>query len=337
MREQLFDELGGNVGIVFQTSGSTGKPKRILADLTKMLDHYINNPSRPTKMLCFLNLAHIGGINTVIRAITSGSQLFFPRSRQLDDVLDCVYCNGVEVLPVNPSFLTLLKISWDDGFADLLKTVRLITYGSEPMPQETLDFLVRKLPFIKFKQTYGLTETGIMDIESDSDDSLWFKLRDEHLIVANQLWLKTKDWIVGDLDNENTMVGRFYNTEDRVIEREDGALRIMGRESEIIMVGGEKVYPAEVENLIMKSPSVRDCVVFGEKNKILGNIVCAKILLFDGVSSDMFLKDQTWGSCIPRYARPIRISIVNEIEYFESGKKRRKFTCQVPKNEQSPS
>jgi len=332
MREELFDQLDGNVGIVFQTSGSTGKPKRILADLTKMLDHYINNPSHPTKMLAFLKLNHIGGINTVIRAITSGSQLFFPKSRQIDDVLDCVHANGIEVMPVNPSFLTLLKMSWDDCFENMLKTVRLITYGSEPMPQDTLDFLVLKLPRVKFRQTYGLTETGILDIESDGDDSLWFRLKDENLIVGGQLWVKVKDWILGDLDDENQMVGRFLNTGDMVASRDDGKIRILGRESDIIIVGGEKVYPAQVENEILKSPIVKDCVVFGEKNKILGNIVCAKILLFDGVKSDDFLKDQKWCSHLPRYSRPVRISIVSEIEYLESGKKRRKFTCQ--KNEQ---
>ena len=58
-------------------------------------------------------------------------------------------------------------------------------------------------------------------------------------------------------------------------------IKILGRKSEIINVGGQKVYPAEVEDAILQIPNIKDVVVKGEKNSLMGNIVTAKINLVE--------------------------------------------------------
>jgi acyl-CoA synthetase (AMP-forming)/AMP-acid ligase II len=72
----------------------------------------------------------------------------------------------------------------------------------------------------------------------------------------------------------------WFNTED-MVEVDGEYMRFLGRESEIINVGGEKVYPSEVESVLLQMDNVRDATVMGEENPILGNIVVARVSLFE--------------------------------------------------------
>ena len=70
----------------------------------------------------------------------------------------------------------------------------------------------------------------------------------------------------------------WFNTGDKV-EVDGDYFRILGRQSEIINVGGQKVYPAQVESVVQEMPEVAEVSVYGEKNAIMGQIVCAAIRL----------------------------------------------------------
>ena len=74
----------------------------------------------------------------------------------------------------------------------------------------------------------------------------------------------------------------YFITGDKVLQK-DGYLKILGRDSEIINVGGEKVFPQEVENVIQELDEVIEVTIYKEKNAIMGNIVCANIRLVDGL------------------------------------------------------
>ena len=67
--------------------------------------------------------------------------------------------------------------------------------------------------------------------------------------------------------------------------------KILGRKSEIINVGGDKVYPQEVENILLSMPNVIEATVYSEKNALLENIVCAKIVLKNEVDSKIFIRE----------------------------------------------
>ena len=90
--------------------------------------------------------------------------------------------------------------------------------------------------------------------------------------------------------------------------------KILGRESEIINVGGEKVFPNEVENVIQEINNVSEVLVYGEKHLILGNIVCAKIKLTEKQDKKQFVKNlkNYCKTKLEKYKIPIKISLVNE-------------------------
>jgi acyl-coenzyme A synthetase/AMP-(fatty) acid ligase len=85
----------------------------------------------------------------------------------------------VELLPASPSFLNLIVAAKATGDYDL-SSLKLITYGSEVMPQRTLDLLNDSLPDVKLQQTYGLSEVGILRSRSPSNRSLFVKVGGEH-------------------------------------------------------------------------------------------------------------------------------------------------------------
>ena len=100
-------------------------------------------------------------------------------------------------------------------------------------------------------------------------------------------------------------------------------IKILGRKTEIINVGGEKVYPQEIENVILKMDNVVEITVYGEKNAIVGNIVCAKVRLDENEGEKEFsikLK-QYCRNKMQEYKVPVKIRIVQQNQFSERFKK----------------
>src|SRR5260221_4097020 len=150
------------------------------------------------------------------------------------------------------------------------------------MPASALARLAAAFPKVELVQNYGLSEVGIMRTKSESSGSLWMKLGGdgyETRVRDGLLEIKARTAMVGYLNEESLFTeDGWLKTGDRV-EVKGEYLRVLGRESDIIIVGGEKVYPAEVEDLIAEMPDVLDVVVSAEANAITGQIVKAQVRL----------------------------------------------------------
>ena len=167
-----------------------------------------------------------------------------------------------------------------------------VTYGAEVMPQYLLDEVCHIFPNARLLQKYGITEIGTLRSHSESSDSLWVKIGGEGFktrVVDGMLQIKAESAMLGYLNAPSPFTkDGWFMTGDEVEVKGDYYL-IKGRRSEIINVGGQKVYPAEVESVILQMEGVLDAAVSGEKNPILGNIVTAKVHL----ASDETVKDFT--------------------------------------------
>jgi len=100
-------------------------------------------------------------------------------------------------------------------------------------------------------------------------------------------------------------------------------IKILGRQSEIINVGGEKVYPAEVESMIQEIDNVAEVTVYGEKSGIVGNIVCAKVRLAKEEHEKTFtirLKKYCQQR-LSRYKVPIKVAVVDQDQHSVRFKK----------------
>ncbi len=270
----------GHPGLVLFSSGSTGKPKAALHDFEMLVERY-RQPRKGMRTILFLLLDHIGGINTLLHALANGGAVIVPSDRAPEAVCKEIEEHQVELLPTSPTFLNMLLMS-EAHTRFSLSSLRLITYGTEVMPEATLLAIRKILPNARLQQTYGMTEVGILRTRSKDSSSLWMQLGGdgfETKIVDGTLWVRAQTAMLGYLNAESPFdADGWLNTGDRV-EVEGDHLRILGRTSEIINVGGEKVYPAEVESVLLQLPNVASVTVFGHRSPITGQIVGARVQL----------------------------------------------------------
>lgn len=313
-------------GLVLFSSGSTGKSKAAVHDLTGLLEKFKVRRHRQ-RAITFLLYDHIGGVNTMLHMLSNGGTIVTVQSRTPEDVLRGVEKYRVELLPTSPTFINLILLSEAYKRYDL-STLKTVTYGTEPMPESTLKRFHELFPQIKLQQTYGLSEVGILRSKSRSSNSLWVKVGGEGFetrVVDGILHIKAQSAMLGYLNAPSPFTeDGWFNTGDEV-EVDGDYLRILGRRSEIINVGGEKVYPAEVESVIQEMDNVAEVTVVGEKNPITGNIVCARVRLQQPEDPKAFtlrLK-KFCRQRLPAYKTPVKVELAEEEQHSARFKKMR--------------
>jgi acyl-CoA synthetase (AMP-forming)/AMP-acid ligase II len=330
-RHHLLDSLteSKSSGLILFSSGSTGKPKAMVHNLENLLSNYIDKKGKEMNFLVFLMFDHIGGLNTLFNCLSMGVIITIPQNRNPNDIAQLIEKHKINILPSSPTFLNLMCISNVFDFFDL-SSIRMITYGTEAMPESLLLKLKQKLPRVKFLQTFGTSETGIMKTSSMSSSSTFLKFDDpnqEFKIVNGELWLRSKTQVLGYINhsNESFTEDGWFMTGDLVEQTDDGFIKIIGRSKELINVGGEKVLPAEVESVIMELDFIQDCIVKSEKNSITGQMVCADIVLKDGyIFKDEKIKIKSY--CRKRlesYKVPTRIIEIDKVLFTNRFKKDR--------------
>ncbi len=315
-------------GLVLFSSGSTGKSKAAVHDLSLLLEKF-KIPRRKQRAIAFLLYDHIGGVNTMLYTLSNAGCIVTVSDRKPDTVLAAVEKFRIDLLPTSPTFLNLILLSQAWQRHDL-STLRTVTYGTEPMPTSTLVRFHELFPHLTLQQTYGLSEVGILRSKSKSSDSLWMKIGGEGYetrIEDGMLQIKAKSAMLGYLNAPSpfTLDGWFMTGD--AVEVDGEYIRIIGRKSEMINVGGEKVYPAEVESVLLQMPGVIDAAVMGEPNPITGNIVVARLNLaeIEDIGSvrkrmRLFCRER-----LPQFKIPARVEIVDSEQYSARFKKMRRL------------
>jgi long-chain acyl-CoA synthetase len=303
-------------GLVLFTSGSSGKPKAVVHDFSKLLEKFhVVRPAMIT--LNFLLFDHWGGLNTLLHCLSNLCLIVVPERRTPEHVCELIDAYDIELLPTTPSFLNMLLISRAYSGHNL-SSLKLITYGAEPMPETTLRNLRKVFPGIELRQTYGMIELGVLRAKSRSPDSLWLKLGGAGYnvrVVDNILQIRADAAMLGYINSDSPFTDDGFLITGDLVETDGDWIRILGRQSDIINVGGQKVYPAEVETVILDCPEVADAVVYGESNVILGKIVCANVILHEGADEALTRRSirQLCGERLQAYMAPVKIKFVTEI------------------------
>ncbi len=316
----------GHAGLVLFSSGSTGKSKAAVHDFHPLLEKFHVERQRMVT-ISFLLYDHIGGVNTLLYTLSNRGTLVTVPERTPDAVMAAVEKNGVQLLPTSPTFLNLLLLSEAHQRHDL-SSLELVTYGTEPMPETTLQRFHAQFPHIRLQQTYGLSEVGILRSKSKSSDSLWLKIGGEGFetrVVDGLLEIKARSAMLGYLNAPSPFTeDGWFQTGDSV-EVDGEFYRILGRKSEMINVGGQKVYPTEVEGVIRLMDNVADVTVYGESNPIVGQIVCADVRVEDPESRRELASrlKKFCGERLESFKVPARIRLTEETLHSERFKKMR--------------
>jgi acyl-CoA synthetase (AMP-forming)/AMP-acid ligase II len=325
-RHPLYAKLEDHPGLVLFSSGSTGKAKGILHDFTRLLSKF-EAARKPHRCVVFLFLDHIGGLNTLFSILSSGGMGVCPPARSADDVCAAIARHRADLLPTSPTFLNLLLMSGAHKRHDL-SSLRVVTYGTEPMPEATLVEFNRVFPEVEVKQTYGLSELGVMRSKSKDSRSVWVKVGGEGYetkIVDSTLWIRSDYAMIGYLNAESPFDDEGWFRTGDVVKVDGDYVQILGRQSEIINVGGEKVYPSEVESVLLQVDNVADASVYGKPNAVTGQVVAARLKLAQPEELAS-LRKRVLEHCrahLARFKVPVLIEVDGGEQYGERFKKLR--------------
>ena len=316
-----------SAGLILFSSGSTGKPKAMLQNLENLCLAHKNKRPKSLVMMIFLMFDHIGGINTLLGSLMMVGTMVIPSTRDPLHVAFLIEKYRVKVLPASPTFLNLLLISNSHNEFDL-SSIRMITYGTESMPESLLLKLRSIFKKVKFLQTFGTSETGIAQMRSKSSESTFMKFDDpnlKHKIVNGNLFLKSNTQISGYLNSsmESFDDEGWFDTGDLAEEADNGYIKIIGRSKEIINIGGEKVLPIEIETLLLEMDEVDDCMVYGIPNPIMGQSVNAEIVTNKKLSNRETRK-LIYNFCknrIESYKIPSSVKVVDKTNFSSRFKK----------------
>lgn len=324
----LLQELinSGNPGLILFSSGTTGEPKAALHDLSFLMEKF-QKPGKRLSTVTFLLFDHIGGFNTMMHSLSSGSLIVTLKQRSPEEVCNLIEKYRIELLPTSPTFLNMILLSHAYERYDLT-SLKIISYGTEPMPESTLKKLHEIMPEVRLKQTYGLSEVGIMATKSESSDSLYMKIGGpgfETKIIDDILYIRAKSAMMGYLNAPSPFdEDGWFNTKDKVLVKGD-YIKILGRTTDLINVGGEKVYPNEVESVLLSAKGVKDVYVYGEDNPITGKVVVADVCVDSENNNRDFIKylRKYSGEHLERFKRPTSFRLTDKAFYGDRFKKKR--------------
>ncbi len=302
-----------SAGLILFTSGTTGRPKAILHDFSAFLERF-RTPRPGLRTIGFMLFDHIGGLNTLFHTLFNRGFVVSPGTRDVKTVLDLCSFHSVELLPTTPTFLRMLTLAGVEA-ADLPESLRIITYGTERMDEATLLHLCDTFPQVDFRQTYGMSELGILRVKSRARDSLWIKIGGEGVetkIVRGMLHIRSQNRMVCYIDTETPFDDGWYATGD-LVETQGDWIKIIGRDRDLINVAGLKFHSSELEDEAVRIPGVAFAKAIPKSNPITGQHVELLLQPEDGSEIDVEAARDFLRKNLEPHKRPMKIK-VGEIE-----------------------
>jgi len=315
-------------GLIIFSSGSTGVPKGILQDCEYVMKKFVVN-RQGWRTVLFLLMDHFGGFNTLLSTFAYGGMSVCVSERTPEAVCRAIVQSSANLLPTTPTFLNFLLASGVYKNFDL-SSIKLITYGTELMSTATLKKVREAFPNAQLKQTYGLSELGVLRSKSEHDESVWVQIGGkgfETKIVDDILWIRSEANMVGYLNAPSPIDEEGWMCTGDQVEVKGEYLRFLGRKSEIINVGGKKVFPVEVETVLLEAENICEASVYGVQHSLLGQVVHALISIYQP-EEHRELQERLRKLCLKKLARykvPMRFIIVSKDEqHSQRFKKMRK-------------
>ena len=300
------------------TSGTTGIPKKVSHTVGTLSRAVRESPEYANHIWGFAyNPTHMAGLQVLFQALFNGNKIVNLFGLKKEDILSEIGENNVSHISATPTFYRLLL-----PIQTPLASVRRITCGGEKSDDKLYAKLLEAFPNAKINNIYASTEFGTLLAssgeffrirESDSDK---IKIENGELVVHKSM-LGFSDSLKLD--------GDWYHTGDIVVFQnpEKTLFKFLARVINILNVGGYKVNIEEVEDTLREMPQISDVVVYGRKNSVLGNILCADIKLLPDAELSVVETKSFLEKKLQYYKIPRKINFVDSIEFTKSGKIKR--------------
>ena len=299
--------------IVLFTSGTTAKPKGVLLRHENLISYILGTvelggASSRESNLVSVPPYHVAGMGGVLSNIYTGRRMVYLPDFEPRRWLDAVVRESVSHAMLVPTMLARIVGEYRDGPVPL-PSLKSIAYGGARLQERVLVEALRLLPDVDFTNAYGLTETSSTIALLSPQDHREALNSDEPGVrarlgsvgrpvpgievqvrgpdggpplpagVAGELWIRG-DQVSGEYEGLGSVLDGegWFPTRDRVKIDAGGYLFIEGRADDTIIRGGENIYPAEIEQVLLRHPAVADVCVFGLPDEEWGERIGAAVV-----------------------------------------------------------
>lgn len=331
--------------IICYTSGTTGRPKGAVLTQENMFWNAVNNTftldiTSKDNIITLLPLFHIGGIGLfTLPVLLAGGTVVVPDKFDPEQALKDIEKFSITIVMGVPTIHDALRKVTNFETTNL-SSVRFFYNGGAPCPEELIRWYLQK--GIQFGQGYGLTETSPTVFLLSEDDFqckvgsigkpvMFTEIRvvdDEGREVVpgeiGELLVKGPNvikeyWNLPD-ETDKSIQNGWFSTGDMVRQDDEGFVYIAGRKKEMIISGGENIYPLEVEKVIYDLPEVEEVAVFGVSHDKWGETPIAFVSIKgEVVLTEADLKEHC-ALKLARYKVPSVFKIVSVLPKNATGK-----------------
>lgn len=307
--------------VLILTSGTTGRPKGTRHSWSKLLRaaHPVRAGLPTPRWLLAYNLNQYAGIQVLLHVLGSGGTLVIPKSPQPRHAVAAMRTHGVTHVSATPTFWRFAVHMVGAEKQDEIH-LEQVTLGGEAVSDTVLADLRRLFPEAQISQVYASSEFGSSVSVTDGRAGLPLSVLDrssnapvQFRIMAGELYVRSRIGMRGYHGGGNRDDG-WHPTGD-LVEVDGDRIQFIGRTTEVINVGGVKVYPLPIESLISTIPDVVAAAVFGHPNPVTGQIVAVDIVASAQADPDELKgKVREVTAHLPSAQRPRRIRIVDELD-----------------------
>lgn len=302
------------------TTGTTGEPKAARHDWRRLARGASGRTPQPgARWLLGYDLNQFAGTQLLAHVIATQATLVVSPSPWPRDAPAIMRDLGVTHVSATPTFWRLALSSIDPADAAALPLVQ-VTLGGEAVPRPLLDQLTTLFPTARVSQVYATTELGSLLSVRDLDNGLPLDAIERELgsgvaieVRDGELWVRSEVGMLGYYGEPEVDTG--WRPTGDLVEVEDGRLRFVGRTSERINVGGVKVHPLPIEEVVGGVPGVALVRARGKANPVTGEIVVVDVVPAPGADPDQ-LDAAIRAACrvLPSAAQPRLVRFVDDLE-----------------------
>jgi acyl-CoA synthetase (AMP-forming)/AMP-acid ligase II len=321
------------------TGGTTGRPKGVLCSHrnravtahTVMVEEAIDERD---VVGIVTPLFHVAALNIMFQpAVLAGATSTFLSKWSVADFAVMARDTGMTAAFMVPTQISIV-VSDPEFDASAFSTWRKLSFAGAPMPDWVQRAVMDKLPEVKMTQIYGQSEVGVLTslrhwYLPDKLGSIGRQVYNVDVAVVDPEGRPVKPGEIGEIvsQGDNVML-EYYNEPEQTAAfwrhgwgwtgdvgtiDEDGFITLVDRSKDMMISGGENVYPKEIENVLYEHPDVAECAVFGVPDDKWGEIPAAYVVLKAGGA---VTEDELVEHCAARLARFKRPRIVEFVEGF---------------------
>lgn len=304
--------------IAIFTSGTTGQPKKVVHNISTLTRAVRLGERYAGQIWAYAyNPTHMAGLQVFFQAFENQNTLVNVFGKSRTEVYQQLAEKQVTHISATPTFYRLLL-----PFEKPYESVIRVTLGGEKSDLHLYDAIGKIFPNAKINNVYASTEAGSLFAAKDDCFQIPEAIRDKFKVVDDELLIHKS--LLGSSECIK-FTDDFYHSGDLIewVDKDAGLFRFKSRKNELINVGGYKVNPGEVENVIMAIDGVRQALVYGKANSILGNVLCADVQLEDGFTLTELDIKKKLASQLQDFKIPRRIKFVEEMSLTRTGKLKR--------------